>query len=71
MPVERKLILQIASIYKCNGKTLSIQKLGVQHQDGTLDCGLFAIAYATEICEGRDPVAALFDQDQNNAWSSV
>ena len=29
---------------------------------GTLDCGLFSIAFAVELCVGRDPVRAFFDQ---------
>ena len=62
MPIERHSILQIASIYKCNQKLLSIRKLAVQQQNGTLDCGIFAVAFAVEACEGNDISVACFDQ---------
>ena len=62
VPIGRLLILQMASICKYDGKTLPIEMLSVQQQDGTLDCGLFSIAFAVELCVGRDPVRAFFDQ---------
>ena len=34
----------------------------VQWQSGVSDCGLFAIAFATSICFGRDPTTAAFTQ---------
>ena len=60
--ISRELVLQIASIYKCDGHILSIEKDGVQQQVGNVDCGLFSIAFAVEVCNGRDPVKACFDQ---------
>ena len=52
MSVGKELVLQIASIYKCDEEVLTIRKLGVQQQIGTWDCGLFAVAYAVEVCSG-------------------
>ena len=66
--LERMVKLQIAQIYHhgCAGsKTLIIIKVKVQQQlFGTSDCGLFAVAYATvtEVCHGRDPAKANFNQ---------
>ena len=64
--LERMVELQIAQIYhhRCAGsKTLTIRKVNVQQQlFGTSDRGLFAVAYATEVCHGRDPAKANFNQ---------
>ncbi|PFX16880.1 hypothetical protein AWC38_SpisGene18817 [Stylophora pistillata] len=40
--------------------TVSNQK--VQQQKGNSDCGFFAIAFATTLCFGRDPVEMKYDQ---------
>lgn len=57
-------ILQIAKIYSLpeSLSVLQLHKMSVQQQHGTLDCGLFAIAYAVEVCLGRNPQCASFDQ---------
>ena len=60
--VEDHLILQIASMYKCDGHILTIQRLPVQIQQGNKDCGVFSIAYALEVCIGNDTTASCFDQ---------
>ena len=62
MSIGRELLLQIASIYKCDGDILTIRKLGVQQQVGKMDCGLFAVAYAVEVCHGKNPAVTCFDQ---------
>ena len=57
-------VLQIAKIYSLpqSQSVLQIHKMSVQQQQGTLDCGLFAIAFAVEVCSGRNPQCASFDQ---------
>lgn len=57
-------ILQICNIYKVprNKSSLKIQRLAVQQQRGNLDCGLFAVAYAMEVCAGNNPEHTQFDQ---------
>ena len=60
MTLGRDLILQIAAIFRDDSAILKIHKMGVQQQSGMLDCGLFSIAFAFEICEGRMPIQ--FDQ---------
>ena len=44
-------VLQIAKIYSLpkSQSVLQLHKISVQQQHGTLDCGLFAIAYAVEV----------------------
>lgn len=68
--LERMVELQIAQIYgpTCTSKGgLSIRKVSVQQQEvGTLDCGLFAVAYATEVCYGMYPAKASFEQSKMN-----
>ena len=56
-------VLQICKIYSApkDHSTLKLRKLPVQQQCGTLDCGLFAVAYAVEVCMGNSP-AVSFDQ---------
>ena len=56
------VILNIASIYKCDGRYLSIEQLPVQQQDGSMDCGLFALAFAIESCQGGNLSKVTFDQ---------
>lgn len=64
--LDEDLVLQIASIYKCHGGVLRIQKLSVQQQiKGTVDCGLFAIAFAVEACRNgrrKEMNLTCFDQ---------
>ena len=57
-------ILQTAKIYRLpqTDSKLKIQKLAVQQQQGTLECGCFAIANAVEICFGVNPEDVNFDQ---------
>ena len=37
------------------GKRITVQYVNVQYKKGSQDCGLFAIAFACEICFGKDP----------------
>ena len=59
-------LLQISKIYNSivppDESFLKIHKLPVQQQKGVLDCGLFAIAFALEICMGKNPQYILFEQ---------
>lgn len=65
MIVERKLLLQIACMFN-NEKESSLQlaRLPVQQQNGSQDCGLFAIALAVEVCRGSNPGAVVFCQEK-------
>ena len=63
-PLNLATLLQIAKIYSVpiGERHLRVKKLSVQQQHGTSDCGLFTLAFATEICSGGDPQAACFNQ---------
>eukprot|EP00731_Ephydatia_muelleri_P038191 Em0675g4a len=56
------LLLQLAQIYQAapDVQNMSIRVLPVQQQKGSKDCGLFAVAFATELCSGEDPTRAVF-----------
>eukprot|EP00731_Ephydatia_muelleri_P017503 Em0010g601a len=58
------LLLQLAQIYQAapDVQNMSIRVLPVQQQKGSKDCGLFAVAFATELCSGEDPTRAVFKQ---------
>ncbi|KAL5496713.1 hypothetical protein EMCRGX_G013057 [Ephydatia muelleri] len=58
------LLLQLAHIYQAapDVQNMSIRVLPVQQQKGSKDCGLFAVAFATELCSGEDPTRAVFKQ---------
>ena len=63
--LDEDLVVQIASIYKCNGNTLQIHQLPVQQQIGAVDCGLFAVAFAVAACELKEAVdLTCFDQSK-------
>ena len=40
----------------------------VARQDGSNDCGLFAIAYATELAHGRDPAKVVYSQKEMRSY---
>jgi len=53
---------QLMDIYKVAGKRLRYSLPDAQKQRGSRDCGLFVVAFALELCEGRDPSAIRFNQ---------
>ena len=59
------LLLQLAQIYQAapDVQNMSIRVLPVQQQKGSKDCGLFAVAFATELCSGEDPTLKTLDQE--------
>ena len=57
-------MMQIASLLYSKEKKISLLFKDVQMQDGSSDCGVFAIAFATAITFGLDPGAFLFDQSK-------
>jgi len=58
------LLLQIASVFKPDkaASKLYINLLCVHQQSSTLDCGLFTIAFAVEVCRGNNPRETEFVQ---------
>ena len=59
-----ELVQQITSLYSPDPSVTPtiIQRQIQSMQEGSLDCGLFAIAYATELAYANDPTQFSFDQ---------
>ena len=47
--------LQIASIVKPTSRSISVHRQKMHSQTNAVDCGLFAIAYATDLAHGNNP----------------
>lgn len=55
-------ILTASQMLFHDGKEITVSNQKVQQQNGGSDCGLFAIAFATTLCFGCDPVDWKYDQ---------
>ena len=53
--VDTCVTMQAASIMKSASDYMIFRVESTQIQEGGIDCGLFAIAYATEFCFGNNP----------------
>ena len=53
--VDTDVTIQAASMIKSSSDYISFRVENTQIQKGGVDCGLFAIAYATEFCFGNCP----------------
>ena len=62
VPTCTKEQLQIAAILFANEKTLTLEYKAVQVQQGSNDCGLFTIAFATSLCGGKNPIEINYKQ---------
>ena len=51
---------QIARLMVADMKYIDVHIENTQYQEGSSDCGLYAIAYATEICFGNNPASYRF-----------
>ena len=61
---------QIAILHSCHmlmqaGNSTSFINEKVQKQINTSDCGLVALAFATDLCQGLDPVMEAYDQQKH------
>ena len=63
-PLNLSTVLQMAQIYSVptDQSVIEIQKLSVQQQHGTVDCGLFSVSFMVEMCLGC-PQNVSFDQN--------
>ena len=55
---------QIASILRSNKKQIQLHIEMVQFQTNSVDCGLFAIAFITDLCYGIDPSNNLYKESK-------
>ena len=58
------LFKQAARLAHCPGKELTVRFIDVQSQNGAVDCGVFAIAFATALCNGVDPHSLSLEQKE-------
>ena len=52
---------QIASILRTRSFCVKLQIGMTQFQENSVDCGVYAIAFATDLCHGNDPVQFKYD----------
>lgn len=55
---------QACTILKSEKSFATVNVINVQFQDGSCDCGLFAIAMAFDLCCGRDPFLQNYEQSK-------
>ena len=55
---------QMCGILKYEGTIVTVNKVPVQQQHGSVDCGIFAIANIVALCFGYEPNKILFHQDR-------
>ena len=53
----------ISTLLQTQENQFSVEFVDVQMQEGSHDCGLFALAYITSICNGQDPAVLLYKQN--------
>ena len=58
----RPAIIRICASLSNTKNRLEVCTVNVQKQNGISDCGLFALAYVVELCQGNNPAAMTFDQ---------
>ena len=63
-PISPSLKQQIAQVYGGKRSQLIIRRLSVQQQVGAKDCGLFAVAFAVEVCQRNDPSRVSYDHSK-------
>jgi hypothetical protein len=59
---------QLRVIYGHLMKHPTVMVVHVQQQQGTVDCGLFAIAYAVNLASGKDPAKTKYNQQSMRAF---
>ena len=55
MIVDSQVKNQICAILKYEGTIVTVNKVPVQQQHGSVDCGLFAITSIVALCFGYEP----------------
>ena len=65
--ISHSLEQQIAQVYGGGRSQLTVHSLSVQQQVGVKDCGLFAVAFAVELCQKHNPSRISYDQSKMRA----
>ena len=63
----------VADLLQCRDKAILVSYTDVQLQAGGSDCGLFALAFATSLCNGEEPEAILYEQSslRNHLFNGI
>ena len=62
--LPKREIQQIAALVYSKLPSITLMFLDVAEQEGSSDCGLYAIAAATALCESKDPCSLQFHQTE-------
>lgn len=54
------VVQQVCAILCSQAKNITINVVNVQQQVGSSECGLFALAFASDLCGGRDPYTRVY-----------
>ena len=63
----RQTIVRICSAFSSSKNRVSVYTVNMAQQLGMSDCGLFALAYAVELCFNNDPAKLTFEQPSMRA----
>ena len=61
LTITSNVIRIVCSFFKCESVTVTFDIVNVMHQSNSYDCGIFAIANATELAFKRDPALCNWD----------
>ena len=61
--VHDDTVMQVAAIMHTAERYVDFKVHKIQFQRGNSDCGLFSIAYATDLAFGNDPASYMYKQD--------
>ena len=62
--VSSTIMEQAAIILHCQAPSFTIRVVNVQQQEGGDSCGLFAVAYAYDICNRQDPFVSTYNESR-------
>lgn len=62
--LQQSLVTQIRQMYRLGSSVITVGCGTTTQQLNGIDCGVFAIAYATELCEGGDPATVKYNTSQ-------
>ena len=60
--LETSITVQASSILQCESPSFAIRVVNVQKQENSDTCGLFAIAMAFDLCDGKDPFLSTYHE---------
>ena len=60
--LPKRSVKLVADLLQSKEEAITFAFVDVQKQDGGSDCGLFAIAFITSICNGQDPTVLRYNQ---------